>query len=109
MEKIKIVKVDEKEVEQKIYDWYCNQTVEEEEVEKVLGLSLERIMFMKQYFKERGFNPESEDFEQMVLRKDTTQTVKPIYTPFKEDEWGSYTYTGNPNITITYTITTGED
>lgn len=42
--------------------------------ELVLGLSLERIAFIKYYFRERGYNCESEDFEEQLLKDKNAKT-----------------------------------
>ena len=36
-------------------------------VETVCGLTMDRIIFMKQYFKEKGYDPEANNFEELVL------------------------------------------
>lgn len=101
------VDIDEDVIKQKLYDWYMKKQPQDQEIiniDSVFGLSLEKIMFMKQYFKEQGFNPEDDDFEQQVLsHMDNNKNQITVYPVLPKDMTVTYTLSeGNTEYDIIY-------
>jgi len=51
-----------KEDKNKEEDISCEDLVNYCDTEKILNMPMDNIVFMKHYFKSKGFDPESEDF-----------------------------------------------
>lgn len=104
LKRLKELKATNEDMYKYIKEMYYDEDEQEPvTIETILGLTIEKIAFMKQYFKELGFDPESDDFEQNVLlyqspSKKKTEFINQIYT-----------YQGEPtSISYTYSVTEGK-